>query len=399
MAEGAPMPASAFKAGHGTGEDWGSTVKACMDSLEAPPEGANLGLLYATDALADDLSSVLTFLRERTDIEHWVGNIGFGVAASGVEYHDRPALSVLTAALPEAAFRVMAPAANQTGAGAVEAFAEQQADWLAQHQGLFGVVHGDPRNQAIAEIVAQAAARSSGFLVGALTASRGAHHQIAERVTEAGLSGVLFAPEVPVAVGLTQGCSLIGAPRSITEVGSAEVSGAGVGGAGFGGNVIAAIDGRPALEVFKEEIGELLAHDLRRVGGYIFAAFPIAGSDTGDYLVRNLTGIDPNQGWISVAEPVEAGRRIQFCRRDHDAALSDLKRMVRDVRSRAGAAPKAALYFSCIARGPSLFGSNSEELRLIEAELGAIPLAGFFGNGEIFNNRLYTYTGVLALFL
>ena len=163
--------------------------------------------------------------------------------------------------------------------------------------------------------------------------------------------------------------------------------------------MITKIDGRPALDVFKEDIGELLAHDLRRVGGYIFAAFPIADSDTGDYLVRNLTGIDPSQGWISVAEPVEAGRRIQFCRRDHDAALTDLKRMVRDVKARAGAAPKAALYFSCIARGPSLFGDESEELRLIEAELGAIPLSGFFGNGEIFNNRLYTYTGVLALFL
>ncbi len=394
MAEGEPTPASAFKAGHGAGEDWGSAVKACMDSLEAPPEGANLGLLYATDALAGDLSSVLTFLRERTGIEHWVGNIGFGVAASGVEYHDRPALSVLTAALPEAAFRVMAPVTNQVGAGAIDAFAERQADWLAQHQGLFGVVHGDPRNPTMAEIVAQAAARSSGFLVGGLTASRGSFHQIAERVTEAGLSGVLFAPEVPVAVGLTQGCSLIGAARTITEVGGAEV-----GGAEVGGDVIAAIDGRPALEVFKEEIGELLAHDLRRVGGYIFAAFPIADSDTGDYLVRGLTGIDPNRGWISVAEPVEAGRRIQFCRRDHDAAVSDLKRMVRDVKARAGTAPKAGLYFSCIARGPSLFGSESEELRLIEAELGAIPLSGFFGNGEIFNNRLYTFTGVLALFI
>ena len=378
------MPASAFKAGHGAGEDWGSTVKACMDSLEAPPEGANLGLLYATDALADDLSSVLTFLRERTGIEHWVGNIGFGVAASGIEFHDRPALSVLTAALPEAAFRVMAPATNRAGADAIEAFAAQQADWLAQHQGLFGVVHGDPRNQTVAEIVTQAAARCSGFLVGGLTASRGSFHQIAERVTEAGLSGVLFAPEVPVAVGLTQGCSLIGSPRSIT---------------GAEGDVIAEIDGRPAIEVFKEEIGELLAHDLRRVGGYIFAAFPIADSDTGDYLVRNLTGIDPNKGYISVAEPVEAGRRIQFCRRDHDAALTDLKRMVRDVKARAGPAPKAGLYFSCIARGPSLFGSESEELRLIEAELGEIPLAGFFGNGEIFNNRLYTFTGVLALFV
>ncbi|MCH8038515.1 MAG: FIST C-terminal domain-containing protein, partial [Proteobacteria bacterium] len=151
--------------------------------------------------------------------------------------------------------------------------------------------------------------------------------------------------------------------------------------------------------VFKAEIGELLAHDLRRVGGYIFAAFPISGSDTGDYLVRNLTGIDLAKGRISVAEEIEPGRRILFCRRDHDTAQSDLRRMVREVKQRAGAAPKAGLYFSCVARGPNLFGSDSEELRLIRDELGEIPLAGFFGNGEIFHNRLYGYTGVLALFV
>jgi hypothetical protein len=139
------MPETAFKAGHGAGADWGTSVKACMDALGEPPEGANLGLLYATDVLADDLSSVLTFLRERTRIEHWVGNLGFGVAASGLEYHDRPALAVLTARLPKQAFRIMAPVTNQAGAGAIEAFAAEQGEWLAEHRGLFGVVHGDPR--------------------------------------------------------------------------------------------------------------------------------------------------------------------------------------------------------------------------------------------------------------
>ena len=34
-----------------------------------------------------------------------------------------------------------------------------------------------------------------------------------------------------------------------------------------------------------------------------------------------------------------------------------------------------------------------------EAALGPVPLAGFFTNGEIFRNRLYSYTGVLTLFL
>jgi len=36
---------------------------------------------------------------------------------------------------------------------------------------------------------------------------------------------------------------------------------------------------------------------------------------------------------------------------------------------------------------------------MIQSALGDVPLAGFFGNGEISHNRLYGYTGVLTLFL
>ena len=42
---------------------------------------------------------------------------------------------------------------------------------------------------------------------------------------------------------------------------------------------------------------------------------------------------------------------------------------------------------------------QSEELRMVRDALGDFPLAGFFANGEICNERLYGYTGVLALFL
>jgi small ligand-binding sensory domain FIST len=46
-----------------------------------------------------------------------------------------------------------------------------------------------------------------------------------------------------------------------------------------------------------------------------------------------------------------------------------------------------------------MFGEEGRELSLIRDGLGEFPLVGFFGNGEISNNRLYSYTGVLALFL
>ena len=73
--------------------------------------------------------------------------------------------------------------------------------------------------------------------------------------------------------------------------------------------------------------------------------------------------------------------------------------MVSDVKRRAGAVPKAAFYYTCVARGPNLFGKGSVELKTIAEILGDVPLIRFFANGEISNNRLYAYTGVLSIIL
>jgi small ligand-binding sensory domain FIST len=74
--------------------------------------------------------------------------------------------------------------------------------------------------------------------------------------------------------------------------------------------------------------------------------------------------------------------------------------MLDDLAARAAGRPiRGALYHTCVARGVHMFGPDSAELRMIEAALGPIPLAGFFTNGEIYRDRLYAYTGVLTLFL
>ena len=124
----------------------------------------------------------------------------------------------------------------------------------------------------------------------------------------------------------------------------------------------------------------------------------VAGTDTGDYLVRNLIGLDPSNGLVAIAEEVEAGDRIMFVRRDAESAAKDVARMLEELKSRLSSPPKGALYYSCVARGPNLFDEDSFELRAIQDAFGDIPLVGFFGNGEISNNRIYGYTGVLTLF-
>ena len=368
-----------FLAAHARGDGWAGIAKSCADQLEHLPPGANLGFVYATDALAGDLGSILTFLRERTRIADWVGSVGLGVCAPGTEYFDEPALSVLVAALPPDSHRVFPP----TGASAAALLA--QADgWFKRVRPMLAIVHGDPRDAEIAASIAKLAQEASLFLVGGLAAAAEAPAQIAGRLVEGGLSGVLMAPDVPVITGLTQGCSPLGPVRHITEARD---------------NILMAIDGRPALEVFKEDIGELLSRDLRRVAGMIFAGFPVRGSDTGDYLVRNLVAIDVQRQWLAVAQAVAPGDPVLFCRRDPASAAADLGRMLRELKRRAKTAPRAGLYFSCVARGPNLFGRESQELAMVRDILGDFPLAGFFGNGEIAHDRLYGYTGVLALFL
>ncbi len=126
---------------------------------------------------------------------------------------------------------------------------------------------------------------------------------------------------------------------------------------------------------------------------------PVAGSDTGDYMVRNLIGLDVNQGWLAIGENFAEGDQVMFVRRDAASAVEDMARMLEDLKARAGDGMRGGVYHSCIARGPNQFGPGSQELAMIREALGDVPVIGFFGNGEISNDRLYTYTGVLSLFL
>ena len=60
---------------------------------------------------------------------------------------------------------------------------------------------------------------------------------------------------------------------------------------------------------------------------------------------------------------------------------------------------RGGIYISCLGRGRYLFGEDSEEMKMISAVFGDIPLVGFYASGEIAGHRLYGYTGVLTLFI
>lgn len=367
---------STFSSALVTGTDWRDL---CEQALRQIGDTGQLGFLYLSDDLAGDADRIVDFLRERTDTAHWVGCVGMGLCGTGRETYTGPALSLLMTPFGADDFRVI-PNFDQSA----DDWLTATSAWRARSLASVAVVHGDPRCATLPGLLAQFSDDlDGGFLVGGIASAETLPVQIADRATGGGLSGVLFSGRVAISTGLSQGCSLIGHKHRITACQQ---------------NIIETLDDRPALEVFKEAIGEVLARDLRRVAGYIFAALPIVGSDTGDYLVRNLVGLDPDRGLLAIGDLVRPGMEIQFARRDAQTARDDLEHMIDGLKRRLPAPPRGALYHSCLGRGRHLFGDESEELRLVQQHLGDVPLAGFYANGEISHHRLYGYTGVLTLF-
>jgi small ligand-binding sensory domain FIST len=366
-----------FRLAHAGGdEDWAALLDSCIAAL-GDTKGATLGFVYATDVFATEFDAVVAHLRGVTGIDSWVGAVGVGIVAGDREYFDEPALAVMVGDVPFGSFRLLPPDMR-------DALPEALAHWSAGHAPSVSVMHGDGREHQLADRLNDLVDLGGSFVVGGLGSSRATAAQVAGAVGGGPLSGVIFASGVIAATGLSQGCAPIGRRRH--RITKAE------------GNVVHTLDDVPALEVLQTDLDTLPPDERESAARRLHVALPLAGSDRNDYLVRNLMGIDPRSGAIAIGDSAEPGRELIFVRRDASAAAQDLAQMARDAHARATQPPRAALYFSCLARGPNLFGPGSRELAALRAEIGPLPLIGMFCDGEISNARLYGYTGVLALF-
>ena len=367
-----------FAYGCAASPNWRDAAGQCLTQLGNIADGANLGFVYFTDSIVSEARDILDYLRVNTGVYHWVGSVGMGVCATGCEYYDRPAMAIMLCSFEPGSFQVF------SGLRAPE-----DLERIPMHfEGIpanFAVVHADPRTANLDRLVEDfAGALESGFVTGGLSSSRNEYAQVADIVGKGGISGVMFSDQVVVSTRLTQGCSPIGPRHAITGVQQ---------------NVLVTLDGRAALDVFREDIGESMWRDIDQLGGTLFAGLSVRTADNEDYLVRNLVGIDPTNKLVAIGDTAREGSRIMFCRRDDLSAAEDMKRMLESIKSGLFRKPRGAVYYSCIGRGANLFGQSSEELSMIQDSLGDIPLVGFFGNGEISHNRVYAYTGVLTLFI
>ena len=122
----------------------------------------------------------------------------------------------------------------------------------------------------------------------------------------------------------------------------------------------------------------------------------------GDFLIRNVTGIDRERNTLAVGALPRVGQTLQFQLRDPEAADEDLRELLERARKELGARqPVGALLCSCNGRGVGPFGTSDHDARALVDLLGPIPVAGFFCNGEIGpvgeQNFLHGFTASIAL--
>ena len=390
------MSLASFVQAHAHHADWREALESCQRQLEtqiaahAAQQGDSarftLGWCYLSDYYAPAAEAILDELRLRFPGLAWVGTVGVGVAASGVEYIDEPALVLMIAPLPRQSFRLF------SGLQPLPAASSGFTAHAAQ-------VHAEGSTPDLQELIHELSARTAtGYLFGGLSSARNRTVHIADGVFTGGISGVAFGPEVDLISRVTQGCQPIGPWRNITEGER---------------NFVVSLDGKAALDCLLQDLGldrtlsdQALSQALAgTLVGLITTAedVPIRPGQFGaDTIVRHVVGVIPQYRALAIAEQIEPGMRLAFCTRNADAAKLDLVRIATEIRAEleSGAARHmaGAVYVSCSGRGGPHFGARHAELQVVRHALGEVPLVGFFAGGEIARHHLYGYTGVLTVF-
>ncbi len=123
----------------------------------------------------------------------------------------------------------------------------------------------------------------------------------------------------------------------------------------------------------------------------------------GNYNQATIIGCDETDNSITLAKCLNENQWLCWAIRDVDAAETDFKKTALDLgKSLAKTAPDFGLLFSCLGRGPYLYGSLDKDLLQLRGMYPSMPFIGFYGNGEIApingKNELLQYSAVLGLF-
>ncbi len=211
---------------------------------------------------------------------------------------------------------------------------------------------------------------------------------LGDRLVTSGAIGLLLPDSVEWSAVVSQGSRPIGEPMIVTEVRDRS---------------IVSLGGKPALEQLRDMFHVLPNREREMAMRLLLIGRAISEySETfshGEFLIRNITGIDQETKTIQVADRMKVGQTVRFHLLDDTAADADLKQLTSRART-SGMEPVAGILFSCNGRGARMFGDSGHDAKVVECYFPSLPLCGFFAAGEFGpvdeQNLVHGFTAVVA---
>lgn len=391
-------------------------VQQCQSQLTAP---ADLALVFLSSAFASEYSRLMPLLKEYLSVPVILGCGGGGIIGMTPEgecqeVEAEPAVSLSLAYLPGVNLKTFHLSAQDLPD------LDSPPDRWVQRVGVPAtenphfVLLADPFSAQINDLLEGLDyAYPGASKVGGLASSGTVSRQIAlfcdYHCYREGTVGLALTGNVVLDTIVAQGCRPIGHPYWITEgernilleleeqVSFAEAAGTG--------------PKQSPLEALRELIQNLSEADQELAQNSLFIGvvrdeFKVK-LEQGDFLIRNLLGVDPRVGAIAIGDRVRPGQRIQFHLRDAQTSAEDLEMLLQRYQHQIESSHQTtsvqnagALMFACLGRGEGLYGKPNFDSQLLRRYLH-IPITGFFCNGEIGpvagSTFLHGYTSVFGI--
>ncbi|MBT9582711.1 FIST C-terminal domain-containing protein [bacterium] len=380
-----------------------AAIHECLDKLKGFPRPIDLALVFVQSGLRQQMDLIPGRLRRQLDPKVMVGCTGGGVIGEAIEVELSPALSVTVAQLPEVELSGFyleddevpnpdAPpdawrdALGLTGWQVQPSFLLMADAFDFELDALLcGLDYAYPKSIKLGGLASDARQPGGNRLV--------LNHELHSR----GLVGLAMGGNIKVEPVVAQGCRPVGRPMTITQGER---------------NLIFEIDGRPPLEQLEKTVQGLDSRDRKVAQTSLFVgigtepAFTVESilanqpNRDGDFLIRNLIGLDPRKNALVVGSSVRKGQSLQFHLRDAEASAQDLQKMLSRFQTQ-GMIPKGGLLFSCLGRGEYLYRTANHDSDEFRRRFPEAALGGFFCNGEIGPvggcSYLHGYTSCFAM--
>jgi small ligand-binding sensory domain FIST len=361
----------------------GEAVGEILEQFDG--ERPDLVVCFASAHHVGAFEDVTGGLRKLLEPDVFIGCTAVGVAGGSVEVENAPGLSVFAARFGAGRVTGVALDAIRTDDGVS---ISGWPDELPSSGTL--LMLADPFSFPMPDFLALCNAQVPDLaIMGGMASSAagpgGNRIVLDDRIMTSGAVAVMCSDDVPIRAVVSQGCRPIGKPLTVTRAEH---------------NLAHELAGMPAMARLQEIVQAADEEDRRlmREGLHLGLVVDEHRLDfqRGDFLVRNLLGVDQQTGSLAISEQVEIGQTVQFQVRDAEAADEDLRSLL------AGVGGAGVLLFTCNGRGTQMFPEPGHDASVVAELLGPVALAGAFCAGEIGpiggRNFLHGFTASVAVF-